>query len=255
MTIATQSSLFGDNPAQSKAQHTSTLPVSVVNIAPSRKNRSGEHNARSSRAGFSPFPMEVAALCFDLYLRDCSHVFDPFAGWGERGAVAASRGVKYTGIDNSPDAIASAAQMGVVNTLGDSLTAPLPEFDGLITCPPYWDLEKYAGDDCLSALPSWKIFCEALWAVFRRCYDAAKPGAVFCVSMGNWRTGGVFYDLQFELADFFRCAGAETIDRVVLSRLNTSKVKVMIPQARRLGYTVKVHEYLDVYRKPEPRDA
>ena len=35
-----------------------------------------------------------------------------------------------------------------------------------------------------------------------------------------------------------------------MSRLGVSKVKVMIPQAVRLGYTVKVHETLSVFAKP-----
>lgn len=247
-----QTSLFGETAAAARAAFTKTLPVSVVNIAPSRVNKAGEHDAKSSRAAYSPFPMEVASLCFDLYLRGCRRVFDPFAGWGERGAMAQARGVEYVGFDNSPAAIASASAMGVQNTLADSLTAPIPAFDGLLTCPPYWNLETYEGDACLSAARDWESFAAQLWEILGRCWRAARPGAVFCISTGNWRDRGTFHDLQFEVAQFFAQHGATTVDRVVLSRLNTSKVRVMIPQAIKHGYTVKVHEYLDVYRKETP---
>jgi len=38
-------------------------------------------------------------------------------------------------------------------------------------------------------------------------------------------------------------------DKVVLSSKKYSKIKVMLPQAKRLGYTVKVHQILLVYYK------
>ena len=38
-------------------------------------------------------------------------------------------------------------------------------------------------------------------------------------------------------------------DKVVLSVKKQSKIKIMLPQAKRLGYTVKVHQVLLVYEK------
>jgi hypothetical protein len=43
--------------------------------------------------------------------------------------------------------------------------------------------------------------------------------------------------------------GFKPFDKVVVSRLTTSKIKIMLPQAKRLGYTVKVHETLSVFKK------
>jgi hypothetical protein len=43
--------------------------------------------------------------------------------------------------------------------------------------------------------------------------------------------------------------GATPVDIVVGSRATVTKIKVMIPQAVRLGYAVKVHETLLVFRK------
>jgi len=44
--------------------------------------------------------------------------------------------------------------------------------------------------------------------------------------------------------------GAEPIDKIICNRKIISKIKIMIPQARRLGYTVRVHENLSVFKKP-----
>ena len=72
---------------------------------------------------------------------------------------------------------------------------------------------------------------------------------MFCVLSGDWRADGVFYNLTFQIASIMEACGATPIDSVIVSRLGMSKVKIMIPQAVRLGYTVKVHETLNVFQK------
>jgi hypothetical protein len=44
--------------------------------------------------------------------------------------------------------------------------------------------------------------------------------------------------------------GAKIFDQIVVSRKTTSKIKIMLPQAKRLGYSVRVHESLLVFKKP-----
>jgi len=229
------------------------LPCSVIEIGeqPSIRREDGGHDSKSSRAEYSHFPAEVGAICFQLYLSDKCNIFDPFAGWGERAADAREHWKSYTGFDINPLAIARAKEVfGVENTLADSRINPIPNFDGLITCPPYWNLEKYS-DSGLDGLPTFDKFCDELGYVFRRCYDAAERGAIFCVMTGDWRDGGKYFDLTYRVQNLFDKFGASVVDQVVLSRLRVSKVKVMIPQAIRLGYTVKVHETLSVFKKTE----
>ena len=127
------------------------IPTSVIDIEAQKKRiDSSDHNNQSSRAGYSPFPKEIATLCCEFFLKGATHIFDPFAGWGERGEAAKRHGLRYTGFDISSKAIKNAAEVyGVCNVLADSLTAELPEFDGLFTCPPYWNLEKYESGDGL----------------------------------------------------------------------------------------------------------
>lgn len=230
----------------------SVLPASVLELEAEpftqRRSDSG-HDQNSSRSEKSHFSSQVGDLCFQLYLREAHQIFDPFAGWGERGSLARTYGKSYHGVDCSPEAIAFAAdRYDVHNVQSDSRTYTPPMFDGLITCPPYWNLEHYQGGG-LDAEKSWESFVRGLHAVFEACYDAAQVGATFCVLTGDWRDEGVYYDLSYRTQRIFDELGATPIDQVVVSRRTISKIKIMIPQAVRLGYTVKVHETLNVFQK------
>jgi hypothetical protein len=231
--------------------HLDVLPVSVIDIESDagQRREAGEHDEQSSRNQYSNFPREVGDLSYALYLRKSSLVFDPFAGWGERGALAKIHDKKYCGYDISAEAIGQAShRYQVNNTLADSRCADIPVFDGLLTCPPYWNLETYS-DIGIENAPSFAVFCREMRLVWRRCFDAAKKGALFCVQVGDWRSDGEYFDLTYQTMRAFDDMGAEPVDSVVISRKRITKIKIMVPQAVRLGYTVKVHETLLVYRK------
>jgi len=44
--------------------------------------------------------------------------------------------------------------------------------------------------------------------------------------------------------------GLVPFDKVVLSYKKISPIKIQVPQAKRLGYSVKVHQTLLVFQKP-----
>ena len=231
--------------------HLTIMPVSVIDIMAQGKRQNENHGSTSSRANYSPFPNEIATLCYEFYLRDATFVFDPFAGWGERAAAAKENDVAYTGFDSSQEAIEKAlADYGVTNKHADSRFERIPAFDGLITCPPYWNLEKYADPRGLDREKTWAGFVEMLAHVFRRCYESATNGTNFCIMVGDWRKDHYYYDLEWQVSTMFKNFGAQTVDKVVVSRSKVSKIKIMLPQAKRLGYSVRVHENLLVFKKP-----
>lgn len=242
-------------PATTKpADHLEVLPVSVMEIGPMGKQGvrgDTDHNKQSSRSGYSPFPYEVAETCAALFLRGSNFTVDPFAGWGERGDAMKRHGRAYQGFDLSPEAIANAFdKYGVQNTFADSRTVEVPQHDGLLTCPPYWGLEKYAGEDGLDRCKNWQGFLSEYKDVLSRFAAKASSGSTYCIMTGDWREDGVYYDLTFQTELIMHQLGFVPFDKVVVSRLGISKVKIMLPQAKRLGYTVKVHETLSVYKKP-----
>ena len=229
-----------------------TLPVSVVELSPQEKNmRSGEnHNGDSSRKFKSNFPEETCKLVYELFLRDKQKVFDPFAGFGQRAYWAKYYGKSYIGYDISQESIDLAKNLfGVDNILADSSIAEIPEFDSVFTCPPYFDLEQYSSPDGLDKLKDWSDFLICYESIWRRIILSSKSGIKFCVQVGDWRSKGKYYDLVFQTEKIFENWKLTPVDKVIISRLKTTKIKIMLPQCKRLGYTCKVHESLLVYEK------
>ena len=245
--------LFDITPSIKPLNHLEVLPVSVMEIGPMGKQgirNETNHDKESSRSGFSPFPYEVAETCAALFLRDAKMTLDPFAGWGERADAMKRHGRAYEGFDLSPEAIANAlTKYGIANKLADSRLVNVPIHDGLFTCPPYWNLEKYAGCDGLDKLKTWDDFLIDYEKILSRFASNANDGATYCIMTGDWRDNGVYYDLTFRTELIMHKLGFKPFDKVIVSRLGISKVKIMLPQAKRLGYTVKVHETLLVFRK------
>lgn len=229
------------------------LPVSVLEVAPAGAQairETQDHNKVSSRATYSPFPFEVAELCASLYFRDIQTVVDPFAGWGERGEACLRHGKVYHGFDLSPKAVSFAQQTyGITNTLADSRTVNVPEHDALLTCPPYWDLEEYESNQGLDKCASWELFLEEYEEILHRFSEKAKRGAVYSIATGDWRSSKVYYDLTHQTESIMEALGFVPHDKVVISRLGISKIKIMLPQAKAQKYTVKVHESLNTWIK------
>jgi len=228
------------------------LPVSVVEIGPTKTGIRGEtnHDGDSSRSGYSPFPHDVAELCAQLFLRDCKATVDPFAGWGERGDAMKRNGLNYLGFDTSPDAIKAAHDLyAVTNILADSRALKVPAHDGLFTCPPYWNLETYSGGG-IDKVKTWQYFLAEYKTILSRFAANADAGATYCIVTGDWREAGIYYDPTFQTEFILSQLGFTPFDKVIVSRLGISKVKIMLPQAKRLGYTVKVHETISVFKSP-----
>jgi DNA modification methylase len=231
-------------------RHIDVLPTSVIDVAAADQRRSqGGQDDDSSRKQHSNFFPEISDLVYQLFLHDAKSVYDPFAGWGERGDGARRHGKQYFGVDINPAAIEYAkVNYDVENVLGNSLTIIPPAFDAVFTCPPYWGLEKYSGFGIEEA-KTWAEFLQQLEVILLRTYNHAPVGARFCVVVGDWRAKNVYYDLSYQIEKMFDRFGAAPFDKVIVSRKNISKIKICIPQAVDLGYTVKVHEYLFVWRK------
>jgi|TARA_B110000967_G_C18705386_1_gene469954 DNA modification methylase len=226
------------------------LPVSVFDVKPSgKKGIRGKqhHDKKSSRATYSPFPQDIAEWCAEYHLRDNQIIFDPFAGWGERHNAIKNANKTYIGYDISPKAIDNAKEkFDVDNILANSLTEEIPTHDGLITCPPYWNLEKYEKDG-IDREKTWELFLEKYEQIWQRVTEKALPGAKYCIMVGDWRKNHKFYDFTYQTEKILEKCGMKPFDKVVLSYKKISPIKLMLPQAKRLGYTVKVHQTLLVY--------
>ena len=227
-------------------------PVSVFDVeGVGKKGIRGKHdNRKSTRTNYSPFNLDVCEHIVQFYLRDKYVIFDPFAGWGERGAMCEKYEKVYLGYDISPVAIQYAREkFNVNNILGDSRIDDILQHDGLITCPPYWNLEKYDGNNNMSRIKTWEDFLIDYKKVWKRCVDNAYPGATYCIVVGDWRKENVFYNFSYETQRIMKELGMTCVDKVILSQKKKVNYKIMFPQCCRLGYSAKVHQYLLVFKK------
>ena len=225
------------------------MPVSVFDVG--RVGDSGirgrQSTANSSRHTFSPFYADVAEWVVSYLLREKTMLFDPFAGWGERHHAARQARKGYIGYDTSRDALSYASRhWNVENVFADSACASIPSHDAVFTCPPYWNLESYAGEG-LHRCPTWETFLAALRHVWLRVAAMAMPGAMYCIVVGDWRAKGVYYDLTFQMERILQDLRMRCFDRVILSYKKQAPLKAMVHQAKRLGYSMKVHQTLLVY--------
>ena len=229
------------------------IPVSVFDVAKCGKKTirgKQDHNKQSNRSTYSPFMVDVAEWCCEYFLRDSKDVFDPFAGWGERHKAVKESKKTYFGYDISEKAIEYAKEnFGVINNLGDSRKDDIPEHDGLLTCPPYWNLEKYHSKEGLDRIRGWDNFLKDYELVWKRTIEKAKPGSKYCIVLGDWRKNHKYYDFTYQTEKIMEKLGMKPFDKVVLSAKKQTKIKIMLPQAKRLGYTAKVHQILLVYVK------
>lgn len=229
------------------------MPVSVFDVEKLGKStirKKQNHNKNSSRSSFSPFPRDVAEWCSNYFLRDATFVFDPFAGWGERNKAVNDAGKIYMGYDISEKAIEYAKKhFDAVNILADSRKEEIPYHDGLLTCPPYWNLEKYDSKNGLDKIKKWGDFLTEYENVWKRVIKKAEKGSKYCIVLGDWRKKNIYYDFVFQTEKIMNKLGMKPFDKVILSHKKQAKIKIMLPQVKRFGYTVKVHQILLVYEK------
>ena len=234
------------------------MPISIFDVQKmgkkgirGKRNWSKSKTVPSSRSTYSPFPPDVAEWCAMYFLRDKNNIFDPFAGWGERHKAIKDSSKNYIGFDISQKAIEHAKKTyNVDNVLANSMTDEIPIHDGLLTCPPYWNLEKYESKEGLDQDDTWEKFLENYEKLWKRVTKNALSGSTYCIMFGDWRKKNVFYDLSYQTEKVMEKCGMKPFDKVILSYKKISPIKLLLPQCKRLGYSSKVHQYLLIYRKP-----
>ena len=197
------------------------IPVSVFDVEKmGKKTIRGKqnHTKSSNRNTYSPFPIDVGEWCAEYFLRDSNIIFDPFAGWGERNKTITESGKCYIGYDISQKAIDYAKEkFGVNNILADSRKEEIPFHDGLLTCPPYWNIEKYESSNGLDKIKQWDDFLIDYRLIWKRCVEKALPGSKYCIVLGDCWKNKIYYDFQYQTEKIMEELGMKAFDKVVLS--------------------------------------
>ena len=216
-----------------------------------KKGKGDTYFTESSRSKLSYFDETLCEFILKYYARDCKRIFDPFAGWGERHFKSKELGYNYTGVDVSQKAIDFAKDVfNVTNILGDSSSTIFSDnsFDFCFSCPPYYNLEKY--ESCKGQLTDAKQYIHFLFGithVIREIRRVTKPKSLTAFVIGDFRRRGIFYPFTIDMFNIFRKESFHPFDCVIIDKAANYRLPMFLGQADRLGYTVKIHEYLWVF--------
>ncbi len=188
-------------------------------------------------------------------------VLDSFAGGAPRAVVAAIMGYRYYGVEireqqirENLDIIKDLKLKDIYYYLDDGrfmekVTGP---FDFALTCPPYYDLEKYSDQpDDLSNLSSYAEFNAGMALCAQSHARLMKPEAFVCIVVGNFRDKtGELVDFRSHTVDNFREAGFKFWQEIILSKNFGSAAKRSTNSWKGLKL-VPIHEFLLVFRAPQ----
>ena len=148
------------------------------------------------------FPSSLMLSILKRFSPDCARVLDPCHGWGGRliGALLYDAD-EYIGIDPSP--VAHRAVTDIYNAFGvySKTNAKLIQepfervdlgdmvFDIAITSPPYFDVEKYDGEEqAHRKYPQFDAWVDGFYKpMIEKVYNHIKTGGVFVLNVGSQR--------------------------------------------------------------------
>lgn len=158
-----------------------------------------QYRVASAAAAAADFPPMKAREIFRTYYKG-GRVLDPCHGWGGRlvGSMLADVD-EYVGVDPSPDAHAGVSKIyeafkDYQDTKVSLIQKPFEdcewkngEFDFALTCPPYFDVEKYSGEDTsTNRYPKFEQWCKSFYEpLIVNTMNALKDDGVFALIIGS----------------------------------------------------------------------
>ena len=221
------------------------------------------HNGTSY---FNPVLTEILIKWFSL---PNSQILDPFAGGIVRGGVSAILGREYCGIDLSSKQVETNKeewenflQRFTVEKqpewiAGNSINHPFREADMILTCPPYYNLEKYTDSpEDLSNYPTYERFIEDYTLILERCYNVLRDDCFACIVVSDVRDkqSTAYYGLVADTINICRKVGFKYYNEIILYN-DTSNLAIVsgdyLDKARKVG---RQHQNILVFYKGDPKN-
>jgi len=197
-------------------------------------------------------------------------VLDPFAGGSVRGVVAHKLGLDYTGIELRKEQVEANIEQGkkllepdnqpkwicgdsdqVLDTIPEDLKN---EFDMILSCPPYYNLEIYSQDENDLSNMTYKAFIEKYTSIIRKATARLKNGGYAVFIVGDMRDENGYYrdfvnDTKRAFMDLvFKNDGLKLYnDMVFLTPIGTAMIRANNTFGERK--VVKIHENILVFKK------
>lgn len=211
----------------------------------------------------SVFNPVTALRLLNAYAPPTGICFDPFAGGGTRAIMSAKHGLRYVGCEIRAEECRAIRER--VQRLDLESSVEIVEVDArfaatfigqgvadfLLTCPPYWNLEKYNGGPAdLSNSPTWERFREDLSAVIGQTAVILKTGAISCWVVGLLRdSGGELLPLHHAVATAHAKHGFRLKEEIILHQIGNGAIQRVGNFDKGHHHLVRVHEYALVFEK------
>ena len=217
----------------------------------------------------SIFDPVLCELMFKWFTGENSKILDPFAGGSVRGIVAATLGHRYDGIElRGAQVISNREQANRINTehgidkpnwiIGDSNVVlddlwekSLNEYDFILSCPPYGNLEIYSDlKDDISNMP-YNEFLIIYESIINKACRLLKSGQLACFVVGEFRDKkGNYVGFVPDTIRAFKKAGMNFYNDMIL--LNTvGSASMRAETTMRNKKIVKIHQNVLVFKKGE----
>lgn len=245
--------LVGDR-AQSRQ-----LKTSGLKNLPKTKTKGKLVNNENYVSIFNP---HLAMMILSAYCPPKARIYDPFAGGGTRGFIAAAMGHRYYGREIRMEEVqrikAQQKKLGLPFAIScNDARKPVTvkhKFDFSYTCPPYYNLEVYSDMPAdLSAMGTYDDFLTGIHQTLASTFPAMKAGSLTAWVVGNFRIGDELKHFNGDLISLARGIGYKLHDEIVWQGAS-SLAKLRAGNFEKARKSVRIHEYIVLLRKPFGKD-
>lgn len=236
--------------------------------------RSAIGGGYASHLRYGMYNLDAAKFFLDYYMPPRAHVLDPFMGRASRSLAAYLLDMTYVGFDTCADTVALNREKvldrsgwsdlptgwGLHHGDGTELAPYANEanvFDGVFTCPPYYDTEVYSGSS--GDLSHMKVaeFDARIDTLFTHLHRLVKPSTrtrpdihPVVVTVGTYRdtSGDGLLDMDFSFQRSAFKAGFRLHDKVVTENIPPG-AGFTFRRNFGSGYVCKAHETTLVFVK------
>ena len=212
--------------------------------------------------GISVFDPALCEVLYRWFCNDGGNILDPFAGGSVRGIVANYLGYKYTGIDIRQEQVDSNREQAM-NILpiekqpqwyvGDSNELLNDnwniEFDMVMSCPPYADLEVYSDLEGDISNKPYKQFLQLYESIIAKSCKLLKVGGYACFVVGEVRQNhkGYYGFVPDTINAFKKCGMTYYNEAIYITSFGNAGMRANRYMASQK--LVKVHQNILVFKK------
>jgi DNA modification methylase len=219
--------------------------------------------------GTSVFDPALAECLIEWFSKENDTIFDPFAGGSVRGLIASAKSRNYLGIDLSQTQISeNQKQLNLAKPgfepiwkQGDSCNLHLivPECfrtDFILSCPPYFNLEKYTKDKNDLSNMDWDSFIDSYNKIIKASVSLLNDNRFIAWVVGDIRDKEGFL-LPFipQTIQAFENSGAKLYNHAITADIIGSGAMVMKERFHKSRKIVTKHQHCLIFVKGNPTEA